>query len=61
MAQTAAHLVNRVIPNVPVRQWVVFIADSTALSPRCPIASALADIAGHSARDFHFTDQTGRI
>jgi hypothetical protein len=61
MAQTAAHLVDHVIPNVPVRQWVLFIADSAASSIRGPSASALAGIAGHSARHFHFSDQTGGI
>ena len=25
MAQTAAHLADRVIPPVPVRQWVIFV------------------------------------
>jgi len=38
-----------------------FIADSAASSIRGSSASALAGIAGHSTRHFHFFDQTGRI
>jgi len=46
MAQTPAHLVDRVIPPVPVRQWVISLTRVTASQPPhpCRPSSALVSI-----------------
>jgi ribosomal protein S27E len=55
MAQTAAYLVDHIIPRAPVRQWVLSLPIS------CPSAFAHIDIASHSPCHLNFSDQIGRI
>ncbi len=58
MAETAAHLVEQVIPHVPVRQWVVsfpiplrhlFATQPQLLSPVLQVHRALATCMIHQA------------
>jgi hypothetical protein len=50
MAQTAAHLVDHVIPPVPVRQWVISVPKRLRriLADRPPAVAALTGV-GHEA------------
>jgi len=50
MAQTAAHLVDHVIPPVPVRQWVISLPKRLRrfLADRPPAVAALTGV-GHEA------------
>ncbi len=60
MAQTAAHLVDHVIPDVPVRQWVLSLPIPLRLLPAAqpkpvtPVLQILADV-------FTFNEQRGSI
>ena len=48
MAETAAHLVEQVIPHVPVRQWRRLVSHPSAASVCHPAAAALSRVAGDS-------------
>ena len=58
MAQSAAHLVDCVIPRVPVRQWVLSFPIPPAHPVRRPSRSALAAVADHPPRHCQLSDQT---
>ena len=60
MAEAAAHLVDHVIPKVPVRQWVLsFTIPLRSLFAVHP--ELLADIADHSSRDCHVSHLPDRL
>ena len=71
MAETAAHLVEQVIPRVPVRQWVVafpiplrhlFATQPQLLSPVLQVIHrALATFVIHQAGLTHTQAQTGAV
>jgi len=71
MAETAAHLVEQIIPHVPVRQWVVsfpsplrhlFATQPQLLSPVLQvIPRALATFVIHQAGLTHAQTQTGAV
>ena len=53
MAEAAAHLVDHVIPKVPVRQWVLSFPIPPAQSLCRPSRLAPAGVADHPSRDCH--------
>ncbi|MDP1901156.1 MAG: transposase zinc-binding domain-containing protein [Rubrivivax sp.] len=60
MAQTAAHLVDHVIPHVPVRQWVLSLPDPAAPAADRAALAGDARAAGGAPRDHAPPARTGR-
>ncbi len=61
MAETAAHLVEQVIPHVPVRQWVVSFPIPLRHLVCDPTTAALSGVAGHPPRPLDLSDPPNRV